>query len=124
MLLQPVDQLAQVGHVLGDARLHQRLDGGHEQVQRGLFRAAQAGAVAAGEGEVVALVEQDRLQGADALLEVVDADVLLRRGGQVEPEVPLVSQLIDRFVGLGGMHQGLVVADLHALHAALAGVAG
>ena len=62
-----------------DPRLHQRLDRGDEQVDDGLLAAAEAGAVAAREGEVVVLVEQDGLERADALLEVVDADVLLGR---------------------------------------------
>ena len=82
--------------VLRDPRLHQRLDGGDEQVDDGLLRAAEAGAVAAGERQVVRLVEQDRLERADALFQVVDPNVLLRRGRQVEPEVPVLAQALHR----------------------------
>jgi hypothetical protein len=95
---------------------------GDEQVHAGLLGAPQAGAVAAGQGQVVRLVEQDRLERADPLLDVVHADVPARRGGQVEPEVPVFAQLADRLVGLGYRHEGVVLADGHALHAALAGV--
>ena len=51
--------------------LHQRGDGGGEQPQYGLLAAAQAGAVAAGQGQVVLFVQQDRFQRADALRTLV-----------------------------------------------------
>jgi hypothetical protein len=121
VLLQPRDQLGEVLHVPRDARRHQRLDGGDEQVDRRLLRAAEAGAVSTREGQIVGLVEQDRLECADALLQIVDADVLARGGRQVEPEVPLLAQALHRLVGLGHGAQGVVVADRHAFHAALAG---
>ena len=50
-------------------------------------RAAEAGAVARRESQVVRLVEQQRLERTDSLFQIVDPDVLLGGRGQVEPEV-------------------------------------
>ena len=116
------DELRELADVLRHPRLHQRFDRRREQVDDGLLGATQAGAVAAREGQVVRLVEQQGLERADALLEVVDPAVLLRRVRQVEPEVPVLAQLLHRGVGLADRAQGVVLADLDALHAALAGV--
>ncbi len=122
VLLELLDQLVDVGHVLLHARLHQRLDGGHEQVHDRLLAATQAGTVAAGERQVGVLVEQDGFQRAHAFFEVVHADVFLRRVRQVQPEIPVLAQVQDRLLGLGDRAQRVVVADLDAFHAALAGV--
>ena len=108
--------------MLGDPRLHQRFHGRDEQMNRRLFRASQAGAITTGEWKVVVLVEEDRFQGADAFFQIIHADVLLRRRGKIAPEVPVLAQKLHRLRGLLHRPQGIVVADLDALHAALAGV--
>ena len=48
MTLQPADQVIEPGELRLYPRLHQGVIGGDEQVHDGFFRAAQAGAVAAG----------------------------------------------------------------------------
>ena len=122
MGLQAVDQVVQFRQVPLDPALHQGGDGAGEEVDDGLLAATHAGAVAGDHGLIVALVQEQGLQGADLLVEVVDADEVRIGGRQVEPEGPLGAHLGDGLVGLGLGHQGAVLADLDALHAALAGV--
>ena len=119
---QSTDELGDVGEVLGDPRLHQGFHGGGEDVKRGFLRATHARAVTAGERQVVGLVEEDRLQSADALFDVVHPDVLRRGGRQVAPKVPVVTEQLHRLRRLLDGAQGVIVADLYTLHAALAGV--
>ena len=120
--LQAVDEVVQFRQVLLDPALHQGGDGAGEEVDDGLLAAAHAGAVAGDHGLVVGLVEEQGLQGADLLVEVGDADEVRVGGRQVEPEGPLGAHVGDGLVGLGLGHQGAVLTDLDALHAALAGV--
>ena len=100
MLLQPGDQFVQLGDMLFDPGLHQGRDRGCEQVDRGFLATAEAGAVAAYHGAVIALVEQQGFQRADFFVQIVDAAVLRRRGGQIQPEIPVAAQDFGRSGGL------------------------
>ena len=122
MLLESLDQVRQVGNVSLHSRLHQGLDGRGEQVQDALFAATEAGTVAAGKRRVVSLVQQDRFQRPDALFDILHANVLLRRGGKILPEIPVSSQMLHRRFRLRHGSQRVIVADLHAFHASFAGV--
>ncbi len=92
VFLQLRDQVPDLRHLIGDAWLHQRFDRRDKQVHHGFLPATEACAIAARERQVNVLVQEDRLESTDALLEVVDPDVFLRRVRQVEPEVPVLSQ--------------------------------
>ncbi len=96
--------------------------GRREQVDHRLLGAAETGAVAARERQVVRLVEQQRLERADPLPRGRRCGCTSAACRQVEPEVPLLAQPLDRRVGLAHRPQRVVLADLDALHAALAGV--
>ena len=120
--LQTVDEVIEFRQVLLDPPLHQGGDGAGEEVDDGLLAAAHAGAVAGDHGLVVGLIEEQGLQGADLLVEIVDADEVWVGGRQVEPEGPFGAHFSDGVLGLGLGHQGAVCTDLDTFHAALTGV--
>ncbi len=122
MGLQPVDEILDLGQMALDARLHQGGDGGGEEMDGGLLAAAHAGAVARDHRLIVGLVEQQGLQRADLVVQVLDADEVRVGGRQVEPHSPARLQLLDAVRGLGLVDQGAVAADLDALHAAFTGI--
>ena len=68
------------------------------------------------------LVQQQGFQGADALVQVIDADEIRFGGGQVQPEVPVAAQPGNACGCLRGGKQCIVIADIDAFHAALAGI--
>ena len=76
----------------------------------------------AADREVVPLVQEDRLECADGLLEVRDPLEAALGIRQIQPEAPLLAEALHRFVGLPHGPERVVVTDRHALHAALAGV--
>ena len=80
MLFHLRNQPIQFGQLLFHPRLHQRRDGAGEKVDDGLLAAAEAGAVAADHGAVVALVEQQGFQRTDLFVQIVDAAELLAGG--------------------------------------------
>ncbi len=92
VFLECYKQLIDMDKVFCNSRPNQRLDRCNEQVYDGLFPASEASAVAAREWQVSILVQQNRLQRADALLQVVDPAVLVRRIRQIQPEVPVLPQ--------------------------------
>jgi hypothetical protein len=122
VLLQAHKEVVEVGDVTLHPRLHQCFHGCREQVQGGLLGTAQAGTVAAGEGAVGVLVQEQGFQGADALVQIVDADEARRCVRQVLPQVPLGAQAGDAVRRLRDGTQRIVVTHGHAFHAALAGV--
>ena len=122
VLFQPVNETGQLLDEGGDARLHQRGDRAGEDMDRGFLATAGAGAIAAGHRAVVFLVEQQGFQRADLLVETVDPAVFLRRGRQIEPEIPVLAQLRNAGFGLLDHLQCVVLADIDTQRAALAGV--
>src|ERR1051326_687499 len=111
MLIEAGDQVVDLGDLFLYPRLHQRFEGGGKQVDDRLFAAAQAGSVSAGHGAVIFLVEQQSLERADLLVEVLDTDELGGGGRQVEPEVPVVAEPFDGGGTLRHRAQGVVIAD-------------
>jgi hypothetical protein len=122
VLFQARNQFIDLRHVSGDTGLHQRFDRRDEEMNNGLFRATEAGTVTACKRQVGVLVQQYGLECADAFLQVIDADVFLRCVRQIEPELPVLSERPDRFGRLRDRSQSIVIADLHAFHAAFAGI--
>ncbi len=122
VLFQFRNEFVDMRDMLCDARLDQRLHGCNEQVDDGLFRTTETGPVAAGERQVHVFVEEDRFECADAFLEIVDPDVLVRRVRQVKPEVPVLAQRFYAVFCLLDRAQGVILADFDAFHAAFAGI--
>ena len=91
-LTQSVDQAVQALHLGLGPRLHQGLDGGGEQAHHRLFRATQAGPVAAGKRQVDLFFQQDVVEHADGLFEVINAQEIIGRAGQIAPQAPTPAQ--------------------------------
>ncbi len=115
------NQIVQISQVLLDARLHERFYRCHEEVHDGFFRTTEAGAVAAGKVQVRVFVQQDGFQRPDFFFQIVNAVELLRRVGQIGPEVPFFAKTGYRVVGLFDDFQRVVVAYFHTFHTAFAG---
>jgi hypothetical protein len=122
MGFETVDQVVDFGDMTPHPSLHQGRNRRGKEMDDGLFAAAHAGAVTRNHRLVVRLVEKQGLEGADLLVQIVDADKIGIRGRQIEPEVPLGTHFLDRLRRLRLGDQGAVVAHLDTLVAALAGV--
>ena len=122
VLLEARKQLVEARDVGFDPGQHQRLHRGGEQPQHGLLRAPEAGAVAAGERHVDLFLQQDVVQHAAGLLEIVDADEGVVGAGQIQPHRPAIPERLHRCVGLRHLQQRVVLTNRHTLAAAFAGI--
>ena len=74
-------------------RLHPRVDRGHNQMDRGLFAAPHARAIATDHGAVGALLEQERREHTDAVVHAGNVDKAIVRVGEMRPHRPVAAEL-------------------------------
>ena len=116
------DELVQLRDMPLHPRLHRGEDGRDDQVDGGLLAAAHAGAVAAHHRAVGGLLEQQRRQDADPLVDVRHVDEAVVGVGEPLPDLPVAPQLRQRGVVLPDRHQRAIGTHVDAEVAALAGL--
>ena len=85
-----------------------------------LFAAAHAGAISAHHRHVVFLLEKERRQHADSVLEIPDVDVPVIGIREPLPHVPVAPELLHRVIVLLDGDERFVGANIHTEVAALA----
>ena len=120
LCVQRFDEAIERRDVFRDARLHGRVDRRHDEMHGGLLTAPHARAVAADHRAVDVLLQQQRRQHADTLVDIRDIDEPVGRVRQALPQRPVAAKLLELPLVLPQRHERTVGTHGHAEVAALA----